>query len=101
MVTLIPLKMVSIIALDALQQRLIADIKQCGSRGYTVAEVEGEGLTEKRFTDWEGRNVRIDTLVTEEIALRIMEMLSNKYFEDYGIIAYVSTVEVLRRNKFA
>ncbi|MFN7311949.1 MAG: P-II family nitrogen regulator [Bacteroidota bacterium] len=101
MVTLVPLKMVSIIAIDSLQQRIIGDIKACGCRGYTVDEVEGEGLNNKHFTDWEGRNVKIDTLVTEEIAMKIMEMLSEKYFDRYSIIAYVSTVEVLRKEKFS
>ncbi|MCU0422588.1 MAG: hypothetical protein MUC81_07220 [Bacteroidia bacterium] len=101
MVKLVPLKMVTIIALDALQHKLIADIKNCGSKGYTVAEVEGEGIHSKHFTDWEGRNVRIETLVTEEIADKIMQTISEKYFDRYSIVAFVSTVEVLRKEKFA
>lgn len=98
---LIPLKLVTIIALDALQQKLIKDIKACGCKGYTIAEVEGESIHAQHFTDWEGRNIKIETLVKEEVALKIMETLSTKYFDKYSIIAFISTVEVLRKEKFA
>lgn len=97
---LIPLKLVTIIALDVLQSKIIKDIKECGCKGYTIAEVEGEGIHSKHFTDWEGRNIRIETLVKEEVALKIMEVLSEKYFDKFSIVAFVSTVEVLRKEKF-
>ncbi len=97
---LIPLKLVTIIALDVLQGKIIKDIKECGCKGYTIAEVEGEGIHSKHFTDWEGRNIRIETLVKEEVALKIMEVLSEKYFDKFSIVAFVSTVEVLRKEKF-
>lgn len=100
MTQLIPTKMITIVALDSLQQRLIDDLKACGIKGYTINEVEGEGLHAKHFSDWEGRNIRIETLAKEETVMLIMEMLSKKYFEKYGIIAFVSTVEVLRKERF-
>lgn len=100
MTQLSPIKMITIIALDSLQNRLIADLKQFGIKGYTVVEVEGEGLYSQHFTDWEGRNIRIDTLASEEKVTLIMDMLSQNYFEKYGIIAFVSTVEVLRKERF-
>ena len=97
---LVPLKLVTIIALDALEQKLIADIKQCGSKGYTISEVEGEGIHSKHFTDWEGRNIKIETLVKEEVATKILENISSKYFGKYSIVCFLSTVEVLRPEKF-
>ncbi|MFN4082057.1 MAG: P-II family nitrogen regulator [Bacteroidia bacterium] len=100
MIKLVPVKLVTIIALDALEQKIIKDIKACGSKGYTITEVEGEGLNGKHFTDWEGRNIRIDTLVKNEVAEKIMETLAEKYFEKYSIVAFVSTVEVLRKERF-
>jgi nitrogen regulatory protein PII len=42
---LVPVKMLTIIALDSLEQRLIDDLKACGIKGYTISEVQGEGLT--------------------------------------------------------
>ncbi len=98
---LVPLKMVTIIALDSLADRIIKDLKLCGIKGYTISEVEGEGLQSKHLSGWEGRNVRIDTLVKEDLALTIMQLLSEKYFDKYSVIAFVSTVEVLRKEKFS
>jgi len=100
MTQLVPIKMITIVALDSLQNRLVADLKNCGIKGYTIAEVDGEGLHAQHFTDWEGRNIRIETLVSEERVFRIMEMLNQNYFEKYGVIAFVTTVEVLRKERF-
>jgi len=100
MTQLIPIKMITIVALDSLQNRLIEDLKNCGMKGYTIIEVKGEGLYEQHFTDWEGRNIRIETLVSEEKILHIMEMLKENYFEKYGVIAFVTNVEVLRNERF-
>jgi nitrogen regulatory protein P-II 2 len=92
--------MITIVALDSLQNRLVADLKNCGIKGYTISEVDGEGLHEQHFTDWEGRNIRIEVLVSEDKVLCIMEMLSKNYFEKYGVIAFVTNVEVLRKERF-
>ena len=100
MTQLVSIKMITIVALDSLQNRIISDLKNCGIKGYTIAEVEGEGLHAKHFTDWEGRNIRIETLASDEKVLQIMEMLSQNYFEKYGVIAFVTTVEVLRKERF-
>jgi nitrogen regulatory protein P-II 2 len=96
-----PVKMITIIALDALADRLISDLKSCGIRGYTLAEVAGEGLHVRHFSGWEGRNIRIDTLTNELKAAKLMELLSDQYFEKYGIVAFVQTVEVLRPEKYS
>jgi nitrogen regulatory protein P-II 2 len=100
MTQLVPIKMITIVALDSLQNRIVADLKICGIKGYTIAEVEGEGLYEQHFTDWEGRNIRIETLVAEDKVLTIMDMLNQNYFEKYGVIAFVTTVEVIRKEHF-
>ncbi len=97
---LVPLKLVTIIAIDALEQKIISDIKQCGSKGYTISEVEGEGIHSKHFSDWEGRNIKIETLVKEEVAQKILESISSKYFGKFSIVCFLSTVEVLRPEKF-
>lgn len=100
MIKLVPVKLVTIIALDALSQKLIKVIKDCGSKGYTITEVEGEGLNTQHFTDWEGRNIRIETLVKDEVAEKIMSTLAEQFFNRYSIVAFVSTVEVLRKERF-
>jgi nitrogen regulatory protein P-II 2 len=98
--TLVPVKMLTIVALDSLQNRLIEDLKRCGVKGYTISEVEGEGLHSQHFSEWEGRNIKIETLAREETLHKVLKILGNQYFERYGIIAFVSTVEVLRKERF-
>jgi len=100
MTQLVPIKMITIVALDSLQNRLVADLKNCGIKGYTIVEVEGEGLYEQHFTDWEGRNIRIETLASDDKILSIMKMLSENYFEKYGVIAFITNVEVFRKERF-
>jgi hypothetical protein len=98
--SLSPLKLVTIIADDILQEKIIADLKSLGVRGYTLSEASGEGLGGRRDNDWEGRNVEFKTVVAAEAAQQLMELLAQKYFDRYGVIAYVTAVEVFRRSKF-
>ncbi|MFN5921556.1 MAG: P-II family nitrogen regulator [Bacteroidota bacterium] len=100
MMNLLPVKLVTIVALDSLSERIVNDIKVCGSKGYTISAVEGEGMEGKHFTDWEGRNVRIDTLVKEDVAIRIMQVLAEKYFGKYSVIAFVTDAQVMRKDRF-
>lgn len=96
-----PLKMVTIIAEDALEERLIAELKGLGVRGYTIAEARGEGLSGRRESDWEGKNFQLQTIVSDELARSIIDRLAEAYFERFTVIAYVSSVEVFRRSHFA
>jgi nitrogen regulatory protein P-II 2 len=96
----IRVKLITIVALDSIASRIVQDLKLCGSKGYTISKVEGEGMHGGHFTDWEGRNVRIETLVKEEVAEKIMQMLQDKYFEKYSIIAFATDAQVLRGNRF-
>ncbi|MDX1961473.1 MAG: hypothetical protein SFU98_23090 [Leptospiraceae bacterium] len=93
-------KLVTIIGLDSLEQKLIQEIKKIGIRGYTISEAHGEGLHSQKNSDWEGKNIRIETLVSDEKATKLLKVLSDKYFEVYGIVAFVSNVEVLRPEKY-
>ncbi|GAB1449708.1 MAG: transcriptional regulator [Bacteroidetes bacterium] len=98
---LVPFKLLTIVATDAIEHRITKDLKSLGAKGYTRSEVEGEGIHGKHFSDWEGRNIKIETLVKEEVAIQIMEKLSSDYFGKYSIICFLSTVEVLRPERFA
>jgi nitrogen regulatory protein P-II 2 len=97
---LLPVKLITIVALDSLAERLIAVIKEAGAKGYTISEVEGEGIHNQHFSNWEGRNIRIDSIVREDVAINIMEILARDYFDQYSIIAYVTEAQVLRKERF-
>lgn len=96
----IPLRKVTIIAERVLRDDLITLIKEKGASGWTLAMVEGEGSRGIRASEWEGRNIQIDTLVSSEVAETIMNEVGSRYFRDWSVIVYVVDVEVLRKDKY-
>jgi nitrogen regulatory protein P-II 2 len=96
----VSLKLLTIIAEDELESRLVRDLKELGTRGYTVAKVRGEGAHGLRGSEWEGENVRIETLVDPTLAERIAEHIAARYFERFAVIVYLTPAEVLRGGKF-
>tara|TARA_R110002096_G_scaffold189193_2_gene369557 strand:- start:1321 stop:1650 length:330 start_codon:yes stop_codon:yes gene_type:complete len=91
---------VTIISEGLLKEGIVKMIKSLGATGYTLTKVEGEGSRGVRASDWEGRNIRIETIVTSECGDTILERLNAEYFEDYSVIAWLSEVNVLRGEKF-
>ena len=96
----IDFKKVTIISDDALEFHLVEDLKKCGVKGYTLEEAKGFGIHSSRDNELEGRNIKIETIVDEETSDKIFLMLEEKYFKKLVIIAYVSDVKVLRKEKF-
>lgn len=94
------LKLLTIIAEDELEARLIADLKGLGATGYTVLKARGEGAHRARTSEWEGENIQIETLVSADLAERMLLHLAEHYFARFGVVAYLGTVEVLRPGKF-
>ncbi len=96
----VPLKRVTIIAEAVLEERLLADLRELGARGYTITEARGEGTRGVRASEWEGKSVKLETLVSAEVAERLLERLAERYFEHYAVVSYVETVEVVRGSKY-
>jgi len=96
----IPLRKVTIIAERVLRDDLITLINERGASGWTLTMVEGEGSRGIRASEWEGRNIQIDTLVSSEVAETIMDEVGRRYFKDWSVIVYVADVEVLRKDKY-
>lgn len=95
-----PLRLVTIIAEHVLREPITADLKRLGARGYSVGEVEGEGTRGIHAQDWQGKNVRIEAIVSPEVADRTMSHLAATYFTDYSVVAWTTNVEVWRSGKF-
>lgn len=96
----VTLTKVTIVSESLLKERLVSLIRKHGASGFTLTLVEGEGSRGVRASDWEGRNVKIETLVSPETAEAILDELGETYFEDFAVIAWLSEVNVLRGNKF-
>jgi nitrogen regulatory protein PII len=96
----VPLKKVTIIAEALLEPRLARELRQLGATGYTISDVHGEGSRGVRASEWEGDNVRVETLVGAETADRILAHVAAEYFEHYAVIAWVTDVQVVRGEKY-
>jgi nitrogen regulatory protein P-II 2 len=95
------LKLVAIVAEAILEDRIVRELKQLGARGYTVTgEVRGEGTRGMLAVDMGGQSIRIETLVSAEIAEQIMVYIADHYFTDYAVIVYSLDAEVLRSEKY-
>jgi len=94
------LKKVTIIAEKLLRDPLVDLLRKHGATGWSISAVEGEGSRQNSTSDFEGRNVQIEAIVSDTNCDSIMEDIAKNYFEDWAIITYSSDVEVLRGNKY-
>jgi nitrogen regulatory protein P-II 2 len=96
----IPAFRITIIAEALLEDRLIRDVKTCGAKGYTITQAHGEGTRGIRASQWEGGNIKLETIVSEAVADAILEMVASKYFQHFAVIAYLENVAVVRGEKY-
>ena len=96
-----PFKLVTIIAEPVLESRLTSKLRQLGATGWTVVEGRGEGSRGIHAADIPGVNIRIDSIVTPDVAERVVQHLATHYFAEYEVIAYVSDVAVIRSTKYS
>ncbi len=94
------LKLVTIVAEPVLEERLIAALHRLGARGHTVTEVHGAGSRGIRASDPPGQGVRIEVVVSEAVADRILDHVAQEYFPHYAVIAFVTDVAVVRGEKY-
>ena len=91
---------VVIVAESILESRLVDDLKAAGALGWTITAARGQGPRERRVSEIEGGNVRVETLVSPQVATRIWELLSADYFSDYAIAAWTHDVQVARPERY-
>lgn len=93
-------KLMTLVIEASLAHRLEEDILECGAKGFTSSIAHGEGPRNQRSSDIEGGNVRIETVVSEEVLEKILEKLRTDYFPLYAISCWVSDVEVVREQRY-
>jgi hypothetical protein len=94
------LQLLTIVAESILEQRLTDEIERCGATGWTLSPARGRGSRGMRASEWEGGNVRIEVLATDEVVDRLLSALEAQYFAHYAVVAFVHPVAVLRGEKF-
>jgi nitrogen regulatory protein PII len=93
-------QLVTIVTERILRDEILEMMRSLGARGFTLTDAEGEGSRGVRASDWEGRNVKIESIVSSEKASKIMKAVAETYFENYAVIAYSYPVNVFRGEKY-
>ena len=96
----VELKLVTVVTERLLKERVLADLRHCGAKGFTISDASGEGSRGVHASEWEGQNLRIESIVSHEVAERIVERIADDFFEDYAVIVYLHDVQVVRGNKY-
>lgn len=93
-------QMVTIVTERILKDEILDLMRSLGARGFTLTDAQGEGSRGVRASDWEGENVKIESIVGSEKAMKIMKAVAETYFENYAVIAFASPVTVFRGEKY-
>lgn len=94
-------KLLTIITESGLENALKRDFERLGINGYTIVSARGAGHRGERLGNWDGStNIRIEIVCTEEVGAEIAQHLYQHYYENSGMISYLTDVDVLRPNKF-
>ena len=91
----------TIVAESVLEDRLLSAIEECGARGWTVSMAQGHGPSHHGVSGIEGGNVRVETLVTEDVAARIWSALEADFFPHYAVSAWAYDVRVARMARYS
>lgn len=93
-------KLVTIICEPVLENSLIEKIQSLGATGFTVSDVRGEGSGEKRSGEVPHEKIKIEIVASAPLAQSMMSEIAENYFQNYSLIIYSSTIEVIRSEKF-
>jgi nitrogen regulatory protein P-II 2 len=97
----VPVVVLTVVAEAVVEQRLLHDLDAAGVRGWTLTTGRGKGAGRVAASDWEGANVRIETLVPQATADRVLAVLAADYFPHFAVVAWVSPAQVVRGDKFS
>jgi hypothetical protein len=96
---LYPLKHVTIVAESILKDQLTHKVLELGATGFSCIEVSGDGSRGARSLI-AGENVKLDVICPNDVAEAILTYISHHCFENYGCIAWVTDVSVVRGSHY-
>lgn len=92
-------RLVTIIAEAVLEERLLADLRAWGVGGVTVVRAEGDPFG-SRVGDVAGSFLRVESVVGDATAERVLNGLAARYLERFKVVAYDHPVRVVRGAKY-
>ncbi len=90
----------TIVTESVLEARLVEDLRRAGASGWTITAAWGRGPRGMRASEIEGGNIRVETLVSPDVADRIWAELAADYFDDYALTAWSYPVQVARADRY-
>jgi nitrogen regulatory protein P-II 2 len=96
----VPLTLVTIVAEPVLEEQLVELLHRLGACGHTVTDSRGAGSRGMRASDPPGGGVRIEVVVSAQVADRILAHVAEHYFPNYAVIAFLTRIEVVRGEKY-
>ncbi len=94
------LVLVTVVAEAVVEHRLVRDVAGSGAHGWTVCDARGQGSRGVRADEFEGANIRLETLVSADVADRFLEVLARDYFPRYAVVAWTTPAQVVRPEKY-
>lgn len=92
--------LVTVVAERLLAPRLTRELREIGARGVTTTDVHGDGTRGVHASDWEGPNIKIETVVSDEVGDAILAHIAAHYFAHHAVIVYRHAVDVVRSEKY-
>ncbi len=92
--------LLTIVAESLIESRLIEDLATCGVLGWTLTPARGAGPANRRLSEVEGGNVKIEVLTSQEVADKVWDLLTSKYFPHYAVTAWQSSALVSRLDRY-
>lgn len=99
---LCPLKLVTVVGETVVMDDVAEEGLKLGATGYTKSEVDGHGSRSARnvASTTGARTMKVEFVVPETVASKILAHVSDTYFEHYAIIAWLSDVQVVRGEQY-
>jgi len=101
MITLYPEKLLSIITISSMEDRLVSMFKKYGVSGFTILRARGEGSSgyEADISGFDS-NILVTVIVSEKRMEPILESIARKLKKGYHLTTYISDVQVISPDKF-
>lgn len=96
-----PRKLLTVVCEASLEQAVVDDLHALDVHGYTISDARGCGAHGRRDAAWPpSANIRIEVLCAEKTALSILNRLQENYYDNFGMVTFLSDVLVMRPEKF-
>jgi hypothetical protein len=93
--------LLTVITEAVIEEALMRDLDKLGVRAYTVSDARGRGSRGIRDATWkEVGNIRIEIICSRTLAESALEHIQARYYDNYAMVAYLHSVEILRPEKF-